>query len=117
MSFVPIRKDLETVCTLLRQENLNPAYVSSGSTPSLFNTHLLSPYVNEIRVGTAYLNDYFVLKFDHCTLEDCAARVITQVISNITPGQVIIDAGSKSLSAKQLLRHENLEMGIYPGIS
>ena len=112
-TFEPIRHKLETVCTLLCREKIRPVCVSSGSTPSLFSTHLL-PQVNEIRVGTAYLNDYFVLKFGHCTLDQCAARVVTKVISNVTPGQVIVDAGSKALSAKQLLRHENLEMGFIP---
>jgi len=87
-----------------------PETVSSGSTPSLENTHLIR-HVNEIRVGTAVLNDYFVLKFDHCDLKDCAARVVATVVSDVVPDQVIIDAGSKALSAKQLLRHENLEMG------
>ncbi len=57
------------------------------------------------------MNDYFVLKFNHCALEDCAVRVVATVISDVVPGQVIIDAGSKALSAKQLLRHKNLEMG------
>ena len=67
--------------------------------------------VNEIRVGTAVLNDYFVLKFGHCDLEECALRVVATVVSDVIPGQVLIDAGSKALSAKQLLRRENLEMG------
>lgn len=67
--------------------------------------------VNEIRVGTAILNDYFVLNFGHCDLKDCALRVVATVVSDIVPGQVLIDAGSKALSAKQLLRRENLEMG------
>jgi len=89
---------------------LAPATVSSGSTPLLFNTHLVER-VNEIRVGTAVLNDYFVLKFGHCALQDCALRVVATVVSDIVPGQVLIDAGSKALSAKQFLRRENLEMG------
>jgi D-serine deaminase-like pyridoxal phosphate-dependent protein len=89
---------------------LRPQTVSSGSTPSVFNTHLLR-HVNEIRVGTAVYNDYFSLKFEHCRLEECAACVVASVVSEVVPGQVIIDAGAKALSAKQLLRHENLEMG------
>ena len=99
----------EALCTA----GLQPETVSSGSTPSLENTHLVN-HVNEIRVGTAVLNDYFVLKFGHCALRDCAARVIATVVSDVVPGQVIIDAGSKALSAKQLRRHENLEMGYIP---
>ncbi|MBC2744753.1 MAG: alanine racemase [Desulfosarcina sp.] len=96
----------EALCTA----GLAPETISSGSTPSLFDTHRVR-YVNEIRVGTAVLNDYFVLKFNHCTLNDCAARVVATVVSDAAAGRVIIDAGSKALSAKQLLRHENFEMG------
>jgi D-serine deaminase-like pyridoxal phosphate-dependent protein len=96
----------EALCT----DGLRPETVSSGSTPSIENTHLVR-HINEIRVGTAYLNDYFVLKFGHCSLKDCAARVVTTVVSDVVRGQVIIDAGSKALSSKQLLRHEDLEMG------
>jgi len=109
-SFERINRLWEPVYEALCAAGLQPETVSTGSTPSLENTHLVH-YVNEIRVGTAVLNDYFVLKFDHCRLKDCAARVVATVISDVVPGRAIIDAGSKALSAKQLLRHENLEMG------
>jgi D-serine deaminase-like pyridoxal phosphate-dependent protein len=39
---------------------------------------------------------------------------VASVVSDVVPGQVIVDAGAKALSAKQLLRHENLEMGYIP---
>lgn len=109
-SFKRINQLWAPVYEALCAAGLSPETVSSGSTPSLFNTHLIR-HVNEIRVGTAVLNDYFVMKFGHCALNDCAARVVATVVSDVVPGQVIIDAGSKALSAKQLLRHENLEMG------
>lgn len=109
-SFEQINRSWEPAYEALCKAGLKPAMVSSGSTPSLFNTHQVA-HVNELRVGTAYINDYFVAKFNHCTLEDCAARMVATVVSDRVPGQVIIDAGSKSLSAKQLLRHETLEMG------
>ncbi|QTA89525.1 alanine racemase [Desulfonema magnum] len=112
-AFRQIRESWEPLYEALCSAGLRPETVSSGSTPSLENTHLI-PHITEIRVGTAFLNDYFVLKFGHCKPEDCAARVITSVVSDVVPGQVIIDAGSKALSAKQLLRHENLEMGYIP---
>lgn len=109
-SYERINEQWQPVHAALCKAGLGPRTVSSGSTPSLFNTHRVG-HVSEIRVGTAYLNDYFVLKFRHCELEDCAARVVATVVSDRVPGQVIIDAGSKALSAKQLLRNENLEMG------
>ena len=112
-SFERINQLWEPVYETLCSAGLRPETVSSGSTPSIENTHLV-PYVNEIRVGTGYLNDYFVLKFDHCSLRDCAARMVATVVSDVVPGQAIIDAGSKALSAKQLLRHKNLEMGYIP---
>ena len=112
-SFKQINRSWEPVYKALCSAGLCPQTVSSGSTPSLEKTHLVS-HVNEIRVGTAFLNDYFVLKFGHCALKNCAARVVATVISDVTPGQVIIDVGSKGLSAKQLLRRENLEMGYIP---
>ena len=112
-SFEQINQLWEPVYEALCGAGLWPETVSSGSTPSIENTHLVS-HINEIRVGTGYLNDYFVLKFDHCSLRDCAARMVATVVSDVVPGQVIIDAGSKALSAKHLLRHEDLEMGYIP---
>jgi len=109
-SFERINGLWEPVYEALCTAGLQPETVSSGSTPSLKNTHLVR-HVTEIRVGTAVLNDYFVLKFGHCTRKDCAARLVATVISDVVPGRAIIDAGSKALSAKQLLRHEKLEMG------
>lgn len=109
-NFEQINRLWEPVYESLCASGLHPETVSSGSTPSLEKTHLIR-HVNEILVGTAVLNDYFVLKFGHCRLEDCAARVVTTVVSDAVPGQIIIDTGSKALSAKQLLRHEDHEMG------
>ena len=37
-----------------------------------------------------------------CRLEDCAARVVTTVVSTAVPGRAIIDAGSKTLSSDLL---------------
>lgn len=109
-SFEQINRMQVPVYEALCSTGLTPEIVSSGSTLSLENTHLI-PHVNEIRVGTAVYNDYFIQKFDHCTLKECAARVVATVVSDTVAGRVIIDAGSKALSAKQLLRFENLEMG------
>ncbi len=109
-SFDAINEQWEPVYEALCQADLYPQMVSSGSTPSLFSTHMVR-HVNELRVGTAVLNDYFVMYFGHCSPEQCAARVVATVISDATPGQVIIDAGSKSLSAKQMLRNERLTLG------
>jgi len=109
-SFERINRTWEPAHAALCSAGLTPEMASSGSTPSLFNSHRIH-HVTEIRVGTAVVNDYFVLRFGHCRLEDCALRVVGTVVSDALPGQVLIDAGSKALSAKQLLRHRDLEMG------
>lgn len=109
-SFEKINALWQPAYKALCRAKLSPDTVSSGSSPSVFSSHKIA-HVNEIRVGTAYINDYFELKFGHCRTDECAGRIIATVISDKVPGQVIIDTGSKTLSAKQLLRNETLEMG------
>ena len=84
-SFERINRIWDPAYESLCSAELTPERVSSGSTPSLFNTHRIH-HVNEIRVGTAVLNDYFVLKFGHCRMPDCALRVLATVISRQNPG-------------------------------
>ncbi|WP_211922900.1 hypothetical protein [Desulfobacter hydrogenophilus] len=43
-------------------------------------------HVNEIRVGTMYINDYFEFKFNHCEILECAARIVATVISDSIEG-------------------------------
>jgi D-serine deaminase-like pyridoxal phosphate-dependent protein len=112
-SFETVNRLWDPAYDALCTAGLRPPIVSSGSTPSIFGTHRIH-HVNEIRVGTAVYQDYFSLKFGHCTLDECAARVVATVVSDVVPGQVIIDAGAKALSAKQLLQNETLEMGYVP---
>ena len=112
-SFKKINRSWEPAHDALCATGLKPKIVSSGSTPSIFNTHRVR-HITEIRVGTAIYHDYFSLKFNHCTVDECAARIVATVVSDVVAGQVIIDAGAKALSAKQLLRHDNLEMGFIP---
>ncbi len=68
--------------------------VSGGSTPSRFLTH--ETCVNELRSGTYALLDREDGKAD---LSDCAITVEVTVISDSVPGQVVIDAGSKTLTS------------------
>jgi len=42
----------------------------------------------------------------YCELDDCAARLVCTVVSNAVPGQVIIDAGSKTLTSDQCISSE-----------
>jgi D-serine deaminase-like pyridoxal phosphate-dependent protein len=71
--------------------------VSSGGTPAAHLTHL-TPTVTELRVGTYVFLDRSEVAYGPLSLEDCALRVHTTVVSAPEPGRAIIDAGSKTLS-------------------
>jgi D-serine deaminase-like pyridoxal phosphate-dependent protein len=75
--------------------------VSAGSTPSHRLSHLV-PGLTEIRPGTYVYNDLNTLYQGLCTIDDCAARVVTTVVSTAVPDRAIIDAGSKTLSSDPL---------------
>jgi D-serine deaminase-like pyridoxal phosphate-dependent protein len=75
--------------------------VSGGSTPSAqLSHHILG--LTEIRPGTYVYNDLNTFYQGACQLEDCAARVVTTVVSTAVPGRAMIDAGSKTLSSDLL---------------
>ncbi len=75
--------------------------VSGGSTPSAEFAHLVKG-LTEIRPGTYVYNDLNTYHQGACRLEDCAARVVTTVVSTAVPGRAILDAGSKTFSSDLL---------------
>jgi D-serine deaminase-like pyridoxal phosphate-dependent protein len=88
---------LQEVLDLWRRHGLSAAIVSGGSTPTAYQSHLI-PELTEIRPGTYVFNDMNTVRGGFCTLDDCAAHIIATVISDAVPGQVVIDAGSKTLT-------------------
>ena len=80
------------------EHGMEATIVSGGSTPTCFQSHLM-PEINEIRPGTYVFNDVNTWRGGFCRLEDCAARIISTVVSNSVPGQVVLDAGSKTLTS------------------
>jgi D-serine deaminase-like pyridoxal phosphate-dependent protein len=66
--------------------------ISGGSTPSRYLTH--ETCVNELRSGT-----YSLLDRTDGDLDKCALTVAVTVISDAVPGQIVIDAGSKTLTS------------------
>jgi D-serine deaminase-like pyridoxal phosphate-dependent protein len=72
--------------------------ISGGSTPTRYLTH--TTCVNELRSGTYALLD----RVDAATEPDlgfdaCALTVAVTVVSDAVPGQIVIDAGSKTLTS------------------
>ena len=72
--------------------------VSGGSTPALFQSHSVAR-LNEIRPGTYIFNDRNTWLSGACGLDDCAASILTTVVSTAVPRQMILDGGSKTFSS------------------
>jgi D-serine deaminase-like pyridoxal phosphate-dependent protein len=82
----------------LRNAGLDPRIVSGGSTPTMFHSHRVEG-LNEIRPGTYIFNDRNTVLRGACGWEDCAASILTTVVSTAKAGQIIIDGGSKTFSS------------------
>jgi D-serine deaminase-like pyridoxal phosphate-dependent protein len=94
-----IRRRLEEVDAILRETReafaaagIRCDRISGGSTPTRYATHMTC--VNELRAGT-----YALLDRAQGSLEDCALWVEATVISDSVPGQIVVDAGSKTLTS------------------
>jgi D-serine deaminase-like pyridoxal phosphate-dependent protein len=75
--------------------------VSVGSTASA--RYIVGvPGVTQLRPGIYPFNDYGQVLRGTATLDDCAAFVVSTVISTGEPGRALIDAGSKALSQDRL---------------
>ncbi len=85
----------------LAAAGISPRVVSGGSTPSLALMHLLDG-ITDVRPGTYVFNDRNTLSVGACALEDTAAHVLATVVSTAVPGQMIVDAGSKTLFSDAL---------------
>lgn len=95
-----LRRDLHDLLNMLTALRLVPRIVSGGSTPLLFHSHTFAG-VNEIRPGTYIFNDLNTAAMGACSLEDCAATILTTVVSR-REGHMIIDGGSKTFSSDRL---------------
>jgi D-serine deaminase-like pyridoxal phosphate-dependent protein len=89
---------LSQVMDLWRENGLEAKIVSGGSTPTAHQSHLMTR-LTEIRPGTYIFNDMNCVRGGCATLDDCAARILCTVVSTAVPGQVVLDAGSKTLTS------------------
>lgn len=97
-SLKQIEDTLAEAITQWKIAGLNCDTVSGGSTPTAFQSHLI-PSTTEIRPGTYVFNDVNSIRFGVAELSDCAARIVATVVSTAVDGQVVIDAGSKTLTS------------------
>lgn len=88
---------VKTTTDLWLANGVEASIVSSGSTPSAYQSHLVRA-TTEIRPGTYIYNDMNTVLGGYCSIDDCAARIVCTVVSDAVPGQVVLDAGSKTLT-------------------
>lgn len=93
-----VSRKLADTLELWAEHGLEARVVSGGSTPTAFQSHLVAD-LTEIRPGTYIYNDMNVVRGGFCTLEDCAATIICTVVSTAVPGQVVLDAGTKTFTS------------------
>ncbi len=95
----------------LKQAGFEAKIVSGGSTPALFHSHEVAG-LNEIRPGTYIFNDRNTYLMGACALEDCAASIMTTVVSTSHKGQIIIDGGSKTFSSDRPVMGAEVSYGL-----
>lgn len=93
-----VSKKLQEAIDLWKTNGLEAKIVSGGSTPTVFQSHLVPQYT-EIRPGTYVFNDMNTLRGGYCALEDCAARIFCTVVSNAVKNQIVIDGGTKTFTS------------------
>ena len=93
-----LASDLDSVLAGCRADGIPTDVVSGGSTPTLYRSHRLNG-LTEIRPGTYALNDRTQAGMQACGWEDCAATILTTVISTPRSDEAIIDGGSKTFTS------------------
>jgi D-serine deaminase-like pyridoxal phosphate-dependent protein len=98
VTLLQVEETVQDALETLKHAGLEVRIVSGGSTPALYQSHLI-PSMNEIRPGTYIFNDRNTVLSGSCGWDDCAAHVITTVVSTSVPSRVILDGGSKTFSS------------------
>jgi D-serine deaminase-like pyridoxal phosphate-dependent protein len=83
---------------LLKSDGIGIERVSYGGTPGMWQAHTRAE-VTEYRAGTYVYGDRSTLESGAMSLDDCAFRVITTVVSRPTAVRAILDGGSKTFSS------------------
>lgn len=97
---------IEQTVDAFDRAGLPTTVVSGGSTPTLFYSHRVRG-MNEIRPGTYIFNDRNTVACGACESADCAASILTTVVSTARHNGMMIDGGSKTFSSDRLVTGGN----------
>ena len=89
-------RTLSEAAGALRDVGFACEIVSAGSTPTMWDA--ATGEVNEMRAGTYVLGDRQQATLGAIGFGDIALHVASTVVSTAVPGQVVIDAGAKTLT-------------------
>ena len=92
-------RTLVAAANTIRESGIACETVSAGSTPTAVYVATV-PGLTELRVGNYIFNDVMQVALGSACLDDCALIVISTVISR-SIDRLVIDAGSKTLSAER----------------
>lgn len=98
----------------LTRRGFSNLIISVGSSPMLFQSHRIA-HVNEIRPGALLMGDYWLLSEGALTIDECAVRVISSVVSVPEPGRALIDAGTKALCGRSIWGPNDRGFGFIDG--
>ncbi|HSB00052.1 MAG TPA: D-TA family PLP-dependent enzyme [Anaerolineales bacterium] len=84
--------------SLLKDDRLPIERVSGGGTPNVWQTHTHTE-LTEHRAGVYVYGDRLSLRSGAVTLDACALKIITTIVSRPTSERGILDAGSKTFSS------------------
>ena len=101
---------LDRLFALLDSAGISYPVVSGGNTPAAFESHRFHR-LTEIRPGTYVFNDRNTVDAESASYGDCAAVVLTTVVSTSVQHRAIIDAGSKMFSGDTLLSRQREHFG------
>jgi len=81
----------------IKESGIEIKEIIGGSTPTWKSCGSVAG-ITEVQPGTYVFNDIMQVSVEACSLKDCAASVLSTVISTPSPNRAIVDAGSKTLA-------------------
>ncbi len=84
--------------SLLKDDHLSIERVSGGGTPNVWQAHTHTE-LTEHRAGVYVYGDRLSMRSGAMTLDTCALKIITTIVSRPTRERGILDAGSKTFSS------------------
>jgi D-serine deaminase-like pyridoxal phosphate-dependent protein len=89
---------LQALKAAAQKEGIQLEELSAGATPTA-RFSLQQQWLTEYRAGNYVYFDRTQVGLEAATLDDCALTVLATVVSKPAPDRIILDAGSKTLSA------------------